>query len=694
MGVMNKMRERTGFILWLLVAAFGGLWVLQDSGFFDAITGNRGGGRNIATVDGIPVEAELFNNRVEQQVQGYQAQGVEVNSAVRQQIETQAYDELVTNALVEREMDRLGIGVTDDEVFGLINGDTPDPLIAQVFSDGAGGVNRAQLAEAAASTDPQIIQQLGAIEEQVRRNRRTAKLQALVSAAVRVSDADVDAEFVRRSRTADARTVALRYADVPDAQVEVSDADLRAYYDAHRDDYERARTWAVEVVSFDKAPTRADSARAIGEIRGLARPFAAAPDAAAYARQNSFGGDAAPAYVSAGDLAPELASAVYQNLQVGRVVGPVVAGDQVVVARITGVRAAASPLVHARHILLPAGQAAQATALKARIAAGQISFAAAAQQYSTDESNKGRGGDLGWFSRGRMVGEFDTAVFGAPVGQVIGPVRTQFGEHLILVEGKSAQEAELVQIARPVQANTDAVREAAEDFVVLDIQEEGRAFADAAREKNLTVTPLEVQEDQPYVPSLDVGRELIRFLRTAEAGAVSDPFDAGDRFAVVHVLSVTPEGIRPFEDVRDQIETDVTLEKKKAVTVERLTAAVTPTATLDAIGQAVSQAPVALPGLSMNAPAAPGFGNEPRLVGAAFGLQPGQRSGVVAGEQAAFVVQTTALRGGLPAELTPELRTQIRQELLQRQRQQVAQAWLKSLRDEADVEDFRAQVLG
>ncbi|HEX8298228.1 MAG TPA: peptidyl-prolyl cis-trans isomerase [Rubricoccaceae bacterium] len=691
---MNKMRERTSLVLYVLIGAFGILWVLQDSGYFDAVAGGGGGGTNIATVDGIPVEAELFNNRVEQQVQGYQAQGVDVSNAIRQQIETQTYDELVTNALIEREMDELGIAVTDEEVYDLINGPTPDPLIAQVFSDGQGGINRAQLTEAARSDDPEILRQLGAIEEQVRRNRRTTKLQALVSAAVRVTDADVDAEFIRRSRTADARVVALRYADVPDTEVEVSDSDLRAYYDAHRDDYERAKTWAVEVVSFDKAPTRADSVRAIGEVRNFARPFAAARDAAAYARQNSFGTDASPAYVSAGDLAPELASAVYSDLRVGRVVGPVVAGDQAVVARITGVRPAASPLVHARHILLPATQGEQARELKARLDAGQISFAQAARQYSVDESNKARGGDLGWFARGRMVGEFDTAVFGAPVGRVVGPVSTQFGLHLILVEGTSNQEAELVQISRPVQANTDAVRERAEDFVVLDIQEEERPFAEAAREKNLTITPLEVQEDQPYVPSLDVGRELVRFLRTAEVGDVSDPFDAGDRFAVVHVVEIKPAGVTPFEEVRDQIETDVSLEKKRAVTTERLAAAVTPTATLAAIGQAVRQTPVALGGLSMNSPAVEGFGNEPRLVGAAFGLQPGQRSGVVEGEGAAFVVQTTALRGGLPAELTAETRTQIREELLQRRRQQVAQAWIKSLRDEAEVEDFRADVLG
>ena len=693
MGVMTKIREKTGVVLWVLIGSFGVLWVLQDSGFFDAVTGGQSGaGRNIALVDGIPVEAELFSNRVEQQVQGYQQQGVDVTNALRSQIETQTFDELVVNALVEREMDNLGIGVTDDEVFELINGEAPDPLIAQVFPSPDGGVDRAQLALVAG--DPQYATQLGAIEEQVRRNRRTSKLQALVSASVRVSDAEVMAEFVRRNRTADARVVALRYADVPDGDVEVSDADLRSYYDDNRADYERAQTWAVEVVSFDKAPTRADSARALGEVRGLQRGFLGARDAAAYARQNSFGPGAEPAYVSAGDLAPELASAVYSNLQVGRVVGPIVAGDQAVIARITGVRAAASPLVNARHILLPAGQEAQATALKARLAAGTITFAQAARQFSIDESNKARGGDLGWFGRGRMVGEFDTAVFAAPQGQVVGPVKTQFGLHLLLVEGRSQQEAELVQISRPVQGDADAVRERAEDFVILDIQEEGRDFTEAASEKGLTVTPLEVQEDQPYVPSLDVGRELFSFLRTAEAGEVSEPFDAGDRFAVVRVVSVTPAGITPFEDVRDQIETDVTLAKKREVQVARLTPAVVGTGDLDVVARVLGQAPATVVGLSMATPAAQGFGDEPRLVGAAFGLMPGQRSGVIEGDAAAFVVETTALRGGLETELTEALKTTLRDEILQRRRQQVAQSWIQSLRDDAEIEDFRATVLG
>ncbi len=57
------------------------------------------------------------------------------------------------------------------------------------------------------------------------------------------------------------------------------------------------------------------------------------------------------------------------------------------------------------------------------------------------------------------------------------------------------------------------------------------------------------------------------------------------------------------------------------------------------------------------------------------------------------MVQTTAQRGGLPAELTDDRRTSLADELLQRKRQQIAGAWLESLRDEADIEDFRNDLL-
>jgi len=85
------------------------------------------------------------------------------------------------------------------------------------------------------------------------------------------------------------------------------------------------------------------------------------------------------------------------------------------------------PKASARHILVPTEAA--CASLKKEIEGG-ADFAKLAKQHSKCPSGA-RGGDLGEFSPGQMVPEFDTVVFSAPVGKVQGPVKTQFGFHLI-----------------------------------------------------------------------------------------------------------------------------------------------------------------------------------------------------------------------------------------------------------------------
>lgn len=90
--------------------------------------------------------------------------------------------------------------------------------------------------------------------------------------------------------------------------------------------------------------------------------------------------------------------------------------------------------VHAKHILVDEEELCN-TILKA-IESGETAFEIAAQEHSNCPSGS-KGGDLGMFGKGQMVKEFEDAAFSAEIGQVVGPVKTQFGYHLIRVEEKN-----------------------------------------------------------------------------------------------------------------------------------------------------------------------------------------------------------------------------------------------------------------
>jgi parvulin-like peptidyl-prolyl isomerase len=110
--------------------------------------------------------------------------------------------------------------------------------------------------------------------------------------------------------------------------------------------------------------------------------------------------------------------------------------------------------VWARHILIQpepteegdetaaaeANTAAEATAqdLLDQINNGTAEFGDVAAQYNPD-STSATGGDLGWFGRGQMVPDFEEAAFSGEIGDVVGPVETQFGYHLIQILGKDTQ---------------------------------------------------------------------------------------------------------------------------------------------------------------------------------------------------------------------------------------------------------------
>jgi peptidyl-prolyl cis-trans isomerase D len=165
--------------------------------------------------------------------------------------------------------------------------------------------------------------------------------------------------------------------------------------------------------------------------------------------------------------------------------------------------------IHARHMLFT-GEDAEAQALKARarLEAGEA-FAAVAKDVSADEATRAEGGDLGTFPRGRMMPAFDQAAFALEVGKPSGPVKTDRGVHLILVESHDAASQTPFEQVQDKLAHdllledraADAARTAANH--VLEKALAGEPLAKAAESEKLPVivTPPFGFRD-PTVPSL------------------------------------------------------------------------------------------------------------------------------------------------------------------------------------------------
>ncbi len=272
MGVMTKFRDNTGIILWILIGSFGLLWVIMD--VYDPNVATMGP-RDLGEVNGEPISLDEYNSRVTYYTNAYSQQsGAAMTPEIRAIYENQVWDELVSAKLLEQKMDELGITVTDSELLSMAYGDNPDPLIMQYFSRPDGTVDRFAIQNVL--TDPTYSQEAMAIEVQLRQKRRQEKLSNFITAGLQVTDQQVIEEFNKRNSFASISYIRFPYNEVTDNEIEITDADIRTYYNENKELFKTEESYRAQYVAFSTLPTAQDSATIREELEELRQDFAAA----------------------------------------------------------------------------------------------------------------------------------------------------------------------------------------------------------------------------------------------------------------------------------------------------------------------------------------------------------------------------------------------------------------------------------
>jgi peptidyl-prolyl cis-trans isomerase D len=705
MPIMTRMRDSMPVILFGLLIAF--LITIVFEWGMDYL-GIRGGQSDtVGKINGAKVSYKEFSEVVKSLSDNAKAQsGQEPDEATLRQIRDQAWQSILNERLVNEEVKRLGITVTDQELRDWVFGENPPEDLRRNFTDSTGRFNKEMYDQVLANPNQYIqdprgedpnygVKRLQEFEKSLRQRRIQEKLQSVVASAVRVSDGELRQKFADQSQRYEALFAMFDpNALIKDADVATSDADLREYYEENVDQYKVEATRKLKYVQFAENPTAADSAARETEIRDAAAKASAGIDFLQLVYTYGDRPDSG-AYFRRGELSPVVEKAVYGS-PAGSVIGPVADNDGFHLFKVLEERKSAADYIHASHILFLMSDgdtmAVRATAQSvAKLARGGKDFAELARQYSKDPSSAERGGDLGWFTKGRMVTPFETAIFGAKAGEIVGPIRTNAGLHIVKVFGHDNREVKLAHIDMKIAASSQTKNDLADRAKDFGFNARENDFSKEAQQTGLEVKETQVLEKGGVVPGIGINESITRWAFGARVGAVSEPYTLANGYAVLTVVESKNAGVRPFDEVKESIQ-PLALRKKKLEAAKKKAADAR--AQLSQ-GDSLSKIGLLAPGVTVQstgpftlASSIVGVGRDQAFLGAVAGLRPGQISAAVAGTRGAYLIQLLS-RAEFDSVAFAMQKDQLLSRSLQEKRSRFISDWLAKLKENADIEDHR-----
>ena len=596
MATLQKIRNRAGLLIIVVGVAL--LAFIIGDGLRSGSSLLQDNKMVALKIDGKKVKYDEYQQLLTERTEPYERQG-KLTDQDRVQISNQLAQELIADYVLEQEAKAIGLRVTPEEVSALIFGEglPTSQLAAQFLSQfGVDMSNPEQIRTFMGDLDLNKVKGLSAeqqsmvlsvrnqwleTEKQIRSQRLSEKLNALLTRSYAINS--LDEKFTTGLGTRTVAVVRTPSTILPNDQVKVTDQQVRAYYDSHKQMYafpfEQAK---VNYYSTLVRPSEADYATAKAEVDSARMQLLATttPDKVVRNYEN---GNAYETYFTDKELEKFLstqpnAMTMLREGAVGSVNEPVIVNDSYTLIKLID-RKQAPEEVKVNIIPLDSTNTPKADSLIAAIQSGATTLAQVVATYSMDDQIKANGGYLinpdqytgmpdSTFTEAELFGMGLDTLNKTPINQFVKMERP--GATLLIrktAPSASVNHYKIAQLTVPINFSEETYRK--EQAKINEIFSGDKKFdemMDAAQKAGLSVVRGEyVNSSSAALASIPNSREIVSWALRSKAGAVSDKiFRCGnnDNLVVAQVETKYPAGFQPFEQVADQVRDYVLMEQR------------------------------------------------------------------------------------------------------------------------------------
>jgi peptidyl-prolyl cis-trans isomerase D len=633
MTMLDTMRRHKNILKWTLALVVLAFVLLYIPSFLNtgAATGGAATGDRVATVNGKSVTVADFRRRYQAQVNQYRANyGGNITDALLVQMQ-------VPNQVLQQ-MIQENAEVAEAERQGIAVSDAEVRtaiMTIPALQENGHFIGEDRYRQLLRAQNPPLTP--ADFEQNIRQSIMLDKFRAGLTEWMSIADADLEREYKQRNEKVTLDVVSI-LADNFKNQVNPSPAEISAQFEAHKESY------------------RVPEQRKIKFVR------------------------VSPADVAAKIKVPKTEVETFYNEHLGQYTTP----EQ----------------IRASHILLKtegktdADVRAKAEQVLKQVKAPGADFAALAKKYSEDDSNATQGGDLDYFSRGRMVPEFETAAFALGPGETTDLVKTQFGYHIIKVADRKPAivrtlsdpalygeiEAQLLRQQADTQASEIAKALAADGTTPA-------ALDKAAATRGLKVEDTDFFPRGGMIAALGPQSPVSQAAFQLADNKVSEPIPGPTGDVIFYVSGKKDAYLPKLDDVRSRVRDDliqeraVALAKQKAdsLAVQLKTAANYQAAAKAAGLEAVTTQPLARDAVI------PNIGKSAEIDKIAFTLPVGTVSNAIATPQGAAIIKVASRPDVSPADFAMA-KDKFRAEVLNERRMRFHQTYMDKAREKMKID--------